>query len=339
MDLENRKFNMSPIKTEDKVLFFGTAALSMTMIGYSLSKGTGAMMRFINKWEIPSVIRETSVTSVYDYLKNPVIAIRKIGERRALKESLNKLVFTEQINNKYQELVGTTTYAATQKLRTNRRNVMVYGPPGNGKSSFVRKIAINSGVHYAVINGIDLMSRNQKLVPEIQKLFDWIYKRRSNPFVLLVLKADEFFNNRTNEHIREATCIFSEKLKNNNFNSLMVLMTADNQIYNIKINDYINDFVFILTPEKEQKLKLIRLYAEKYILSVEDKYRKELESIYDEIASATKNMSCQDIEMLVKLWKILLYESKSDKNPKQIILECCYRTIQDNKKKVKKCII
>lgn len=50
---------------------------------------------------------------------------------------------------------------------------MFYGPPGTGKTLFAKKLAMKSGLEYAVMVGSDIGPLGPAAVSEINSLFDW----------------------------------------------------------------------------------------------------------------------------------------------------------------------
>lgn len=53
---------------------------------------------------------------------------------------------------------------------------MFCGPPGTGKTLFAKKLAMQSGLEYAVMVGADIAPLGHIAVAELNKLFDWADK-------------------------------------------------------------------------------------------------------------------------------------------------------------------
>jgi ATPase family AAA domain-containing protein 3A/B len=53
------------------------------------------------------------------------------------------------------------------------KNLMFFGPPGTGKTLFAKKLALKSGLEYAVMVGSDIAPLGPLAVRELNKLFDW----------------------------------------------------------------------------------------------------------------------------------------------------------------------
>ena len=53
------------------------------------------------------------------------------------------------------------------------KNMMFFGPPGTGKTLFAKKLAMQSGLEYAVMVGSDIAPLGSDAVTELNKIFDW----------------------------------------------------------------------------------------------------------------------------------------------------------------------
>lgn len=83
------------------------------------------------------------------------------------------------------------------------KNMMFYGPPGTGKTLFAKKLAMQSGLEYAVMVGSDIAPLGSQAVYELNKLFDWAEKN-SNGMILFIDEADAFLRNRRSEQMSES---------------------------------------------------------------------------------------------------------------------------------------
>merc|ERR1712151_934845 len=52
------------------------------------------------------------------------------------------------------------------------KNMMFYGPPGTGKTLFAKKLAMQSGLEYAVMVGSDIAPLGNQAVSELNRIFD-----------------------------------------------------------------------------------------------------------------------------------------------------------------------
>ncbi|KTF87932.1 hypothetical protein cypCar_00044446 [Cyprinus carpio] len=94
---------------------------------------------------------------------------------------------------------------ATRNTRQNRglyRNILMYGPPGTGKTLFAKKLAMHSGMDYAIMTGGDVAPMGRDGVTAMHKVFDWA-GTSGRGLLLFVDEADAFLRKRSTEKISE----------------------------------------------------------------------------------------------------------------------------------------
>jgi ATPase family AAA domain-containing protein 3A/B len=79
---------------------------------------------------------------------------------------------------------------------------MFYGPPGTGKTLFAKKLAMKSGLEYAIMVGSDIAPLGPLAVKEINTLFDWS-EQQKNGIIVFIDEADAFLRNRKGEEMSE----------------------------------------------------------------------------------------------------------------------------------------
>lgn len=108
------------------------------------------------------------------------------------------------------------------------KNLMFFGPPGTGKTLFAKKLAMQSGLEYAVMVGSDIAPLGNLAVHELNKLFDWSEKQK-NGMILFIDEADAFLRNRKNtemsEHMRHTINSFLYRTGSPSENVIVVLAT------------------------------------------------------------------------------------------------------------------
>jgi len=80
--------------------------------------------------------------------------------------------------------------------------MLFYGPPGTGKTLFAKKLAMKSGLEYAVMVGSDVAPLGPMAVTELNKLFDWA-ESQQNGMILFIDEADAFLRSRKDEEMSE----------------------------------------------------------------------------------------------------------------------------------------
>ena len=79
---------------------------------------------------------------------------------------------------------------------------MFYGPPGTGKTMFAKKLAMKSGLEYAIMVGSDIAPLGPVAVKELNTLFDWAEKQQKG-MILFIDEADAFLRSRKGNEISE----------------------------------------------------------------------------------------------------------------------------------------
>jgi ATPase family AAA domain-containing protein 3A/B len=108
------------------------------------------------------------------------------------------------------------------------KNLMFFGPPGTGKTLFAKKLALTSGLEFAVMVGSDIAPLGPLAVRELNKLFDWADKQ-SHGIILFIDEADAFLRDRKNndmsEYMRHTINSFLYRTGSPSYNVIVVLAT------------------------------------------------------------------------------------------------------------------
>jgi ATPase family AAA domain-containing protein 3A/B len=105
---------------------------------------------------------------------------------------------------------------------------MFFGPPGTGKTLFAKKLALKSGLEYAVMVGSDIAPLGPLAVRELNKLFDWADQQKHG-IILFIDEADAFLRNRKSnemsEYMRHTINSFLYRTGSPSYNVIVVLAT------------------------------------------------------------------------------------------------------------------
>lgn len=151
-------------------------------------------------------MRETSKLHSKNYLTLPFAWGRKQVSMRmgtTEKDLLEGVILDKKLEEQLREI----SYAIVNRKKHYApcKNMMFYGPPGTGKTLFAKKIAMQSGLEYAVMVGSDIAPLGSQAVKELNSLFDWA-ENQTNGMVLFIDEADAFLRDRKqsdmSEHMR-----------------------------------------------------------------------------------------------------------------------------------------
>jgi ATPase family AAA domain-containing protein 3A/B len=94
--------------------------------------------------------------------------------KKTEKDLLQGVILEKALEDQLKEI----SYAVLNRKKhfAPAKNMMFYGPPGTGKTLFAKKLALQSGLEYAVMVGSDIAPLGPLAVREMNKLFDWAEK-------------------------------------------------------------------------------------------------------------------------------------------------------------------
>ncbi|XP_060477907.2 ATPase family AAA domain-containing protein 3 isoform X2 [Panthera onca] len=275
------------------------AGLTLLAVGvYSARNATSVAGRYIEaRLGKPSLVRETSRITVLEALRHP------------MQPSLEARVRDIAIATRN-----------TKKNRSLYRNILMYGPPGTGKTLFAKKLALHSGMDYAVMTGGDVAPMGRDGVTAMHKVFDWASTSRRG-LLLFVDEADAFLRKRATEKISEdlrATLnAFLHRTGQHSSKFMLVLASNQPEQFDWAVNDRIDEMVRFDLPRQEERERLVRMYFDKYVLkpATEGKQRLKLAQFdygkkCSEIAHLTEGMSGREISQLAVAWQAMAYASE-----------------------------
>ncbi|KAF4093498.1 hypothetical protein AMELA_G00002570 [Ameiurus melas] len=294
------------------------AGLTLLAVGvYSARNATGVAGRYIEaRLGKPSLVRETSRITVTEAIKHPVKTSRRLMSKP--QDALEGVVLSPSLEERVRDIA-----IATRNTRQNRglyRNILMYGPPGTGKTLFAKKLALHSGMDYAIMTGGDVAPMGREGVTAMHKVFDWAGTSQRG-LLLFVDEADAFLRKRSTEKISEdlrATLnafLYRTGEQSNKF--MLVLASNQPEQFDWAINDRIDEIVNFALPGPDERDRLVRLYFDRYVLEPATGGRQRLKlAQFDygkkcsEIAKRTEGMSGREISKLGVAWQAAAYSSE-----------------------------
>ncbi|KAM7402113.1 hypothetical protein PAMP_017381 [Pampus punctatissimus] len=294
------------------------AGLTLLAVGvYSARNATAVAGRYIEaRLGKPSLVRETSRFTVAEAVKHPVKTAKRLKSKP--QDALEGVVLSPSLEERVRDIA-----IATRNTRQNNglyRNILMYGPPGTGKTLFAKKLAMHSGMDYAIMTGGDVAPMGRDGVTAMHKVFDWANTNRRG-LLLFVDEADAFLRKRSTEKISEdlrATLnafLYRTGEQSNKF--MLVLASNQPEQFDWAINDRIDEIVNFALPGPEERERLVRLYFDRYVLEPATGGRQRMKlAQFDygkkcsEIAKRTEGMSGREISKLGVAWQAAAYSSE-----------------------------
>ncbi|XP_065277321.1 ATPase family AAA domain-containing protein 3A [Emys orbicularis] len=318
------------------------AGLTLLAVGiYTAKNATGVAGRYIEaRLGKPSLVRETSRITVLEALKHPI----KVGKRLTSKaqDALEGVVLSPKLEERVRDIA-----IATRNTRNNKslyRNILMYGPPGTGKTLFAKKLAMHSGMDYAIMTGGDVAPMGREGVTAMHKVFDWANTSKRG-LLLFVDEADAFLRKRATEKISEdlrATLnAFLHRTGQHSNKFMLVLASNQPEQFDWAINDRIDEMVNFDLPQLQERERLVRMYFDKHVLkpATERKQRLKLAEFdygakCSEIAKLTEGMSGREISQLAVAWQAAAYASEDGVLTEAMIDARVADAVQQHKQKM-----
>jgi len=134
----------------------------------------------------------------------PFMQIRKFAQMKLVRRTEENLLKGVILDKKLEDQLREISYAVLNRKKhyAPAKNMLFYGPPGTGKTLFAKKLAMQSGLEYAVMVGSDIAPLGPSAVSEINIIFDWA-ENQPNGMILFIDEADAFLRSRKGDDISE----------------------------------------------------------------------------------------------------------------------------------------
>ncbi|XP_068454684.1 ATPase family AAA domain-containing protein 3-A-like [Clinocottus analis] len=294
------------------------AGFTLLAVGvYSARNATAVAGRYIEaRLGRPSLVRETSRITVVEAIKHPIKTTKRLRSRP--QDALEGVVLSAALEGRVRDVA-----IATRNTRQNKglyRNILMYGPPGTGKTLFAKKLALHSGMDFAIMTGGDVAPLGRDGVTAMHKVFDWASTSRRG-VLLFVDEADAFLRKRSTEKISEdlrATLnafLYRTGEQSNKF--MLVLASNQPEQFDWAINDRIDEIVNFALPGLDERERLVRMYFDKFVLVPATTGRQRMKlAQFDygqkcsDIAKRAEGMSGREISKLGVAWQAAAYSSE-----------------------------
>lgn len=284
--------------TLTKVSTYAVLTSCGVCVGYY---GVGFIFKCIEQWiaDIPTLVRATSLKGPFDtfnaYMKQVIFGYKPKPV------VFDDIILAPDVDATLKTLAQTTQVARLKGMPY--RNLLLYGPPGVGKTMFARRLAQFSGMDYAIISGADFSQFTEgKAVYELHKLLDWA-QGSPRGVILFIDEADACFRKRSllSESGIKLINAFLSRTGTLSQKCMLVLATNIPDILDTAVLSRIATKINVPLPGPVERATLLKMYAERNLLSGESGIKVDIalnQAFLENVAQRLEGFSGRDIEQL-----------------------------------------
>ncbi|MCH9633630.1 MAG: ATP-dependent zinc metalloprotease FtsH [Chlamydiae bacterium] len=211
--------------------------------------------------------------TLYNYSTTPLRWLSSLiyGSKEATK--IQKPIFSESIREQIRDI--SASLVNVQKHEGTYENVILFGPPGTGKTMTAQYISENSGMNFMEISGGDLakfIGTKSPPVEELNKVFGRI-EASSKPTVLFIDEFDGFATNRNELDIPRVEILNSFLNQTGTPSNKVLIIAATNRLDDLDpaVHSRFGEKIYMGPPDTEERLAILNMYINQFFNSEADK--------------------------------------------------------------------
>ncbi len=253
----------------------------------------------------PKLIIESSQKSLWQ--KMTAIFIRH--------DDIPEMIFSPDLKKRLDNIIAATKNIrekiANGQKNVKYRNLILWGPPGTGKTMFAKILALSSGMQYVMMSGASFAQfKEGQGITEMNKLFEWANNSK-NGLLIFIDEAESFLGGRVGSDVtKESYQILNNFLNHTGTRSdkfMIVVATNHPEFLDPAMPSRIDDAVEIKLPELDERAKILRLYRDTILLDTTQNSRQFVESVkihfndeaIDQIAQQTIKFSGRELAGII----------------------------------------
>lgn len=225
------------------------------------------------------------------------------------------------------------------KKNAKYRNVLLWGPPGTGKTMFAQELAIQSGMDWVIVTGASFAQEGA--IERMNELFKWI-NGRSTGTVLFIDECEAFLADRKNmdpqSQAYKALTNFLSFTGEASNKVMIVFATNKKDILDPAIWSRIKDEIEVGLPALDERKKVLALYIEQilfdgendddFIASAKKMFNK---TIVHEMGVKTEGLANRELADIIQTIKVEM-DLNDNKLTKKILDTVVDRFVEKNRK-------
>ncbi|CRG98040.1 AAA family ATPase, putative [Plasmodium gallinaceum] len=252
--------------------------ITLTSIGIYTTKHTTRVIRTYVETKLgkPKLIRETSLWHInkffdlFNLKKNFSLFKNFITKKDKNKNIFDQIVLNEELQEKLTWSIN--SLKNSKKYDLYLKNILLHGPPGTGKTLFAKTLSYFSNFDYIIINGGDVSALGVHASVELNKIFEFIKKRKNKKCIIFIDEAEAFLRKGRNESsphfsesLRNALASFLFHTGNESKKFSVILATNCKDILDTAVIDRIDEQYNFDIPKVKEIKRMLSYYFNKYV--------------------------------------------------------------------------
>ena len=260
----------------------------------------------------PKLIIASSKKTLFERIQE------RISPNKKPQNSSPEMVCDNELENRLRDIVRATKniYAKTNAGATNvkYRNLMLWGPPGTGKTMFAKRLARESGLEWAYMSGSSFAKfKDGEGIEALDELFAWA--NRSKGLMLFIDEAEAFLVQREhmdlNSNAYQLLTNFLNHTGERSNKFMLVFATNHKHMIDSAMHRRIDDLIEMPLPKAPERFRVLALYRNKILFDLRQNGALFVDSAriclndakLEEIAQQAEGLSNGELEGIINIIK------------------------------------